>query len=125
MKKLPPCDHDCCPPTHCELQRLRGENARLAAALQHVAGYWNGIQTEEAMYDACMHIQAFASSASGGKAFLSGLISPTIELLETMLQAMRDYQMDVDELPPYKHRKIVERAIAELARLESITKGTK
>lgn len=29
MNKLPPCDHDCCPPTHCELDRLKAENARL------------------------------------------------------------------------------------------------
>lgn len=29
MNKLPPCDHDCCPPTHCELDRLKADNAKL------------------------------------------------------------------------------------------------
>lgn len=36
MNKLPPCDHDCCPPTHCELDRLKAENARLAAAFENI-----------------------------------------------------------------------------------------
>lgn len=36
MNKLPPCDHDCCPPTHCELDRLKADNAKLRDLLEPV-----------------------------------------------------------------------------------------
>jgi hypothetical protein len=64
-----------------KLEQTKSENARLASALIHVNEYWNGSQSEEAMYHALNHIREFSSSASGGGLVLRDLLAPTIELL--------------------------------------------
>ena len=76
-----------------ELAEAKAENARLAAALVHVAEYWNGAHTEEAMRDACEHIPMAANEAlMENNTALRDLLGPVVELL-TMLE-QREHSRD-------------------------------
>ena len=65
-----------------EVAEAQAKNARLAAALVHVAEYWNGAHTEEAMRDACEHIPMAANEAlMENNTALNGLLGPVEKLL--------------------------------------------
>lgn len=132
MNKIHPCDHDCCPPTHCELERLNGENARLAAALHFVADEcdWEkcGDGGDERIGPACW--KALDSSS----ACLRDLLAPTIERMtegrEVLAAAMRAmapdntclnrFQFELEHLGINNGFGV--RLQQELARLRAITK---
>ena len=99
------------------IERLKADNARLAAALVHVAEYWNGSHSDEAMRDACEHIPMAANEALLGRSTaLRDLLGPVVGLLAMLEQ--REHSRDgashmwklidiqLTRLAPYTERKI-------------------